>query len=425
MSLEGENHFPDIMNFVNVSQTDPKFNNIIYYNENFDDNTFEDSIIFEKYTPGAFILCINLNSLKLIREELLRQIKRDKKTTFNLITTGSQCDKVMKFIKENKEFENCIKHVCVYCMNIRKWSQLKNEYNIIYEVYNEIKNVINFINIFSSKEIKPFYVNKLITYENYIDNYKNIHFKISQYYDNENQKSFYMKKEEYEKGLYNTYYKDLINKLFNNHYYICNLYELIDKEYTKNILYGDLNKWFMNSKSIFYEPTVYCTSRLMHLFNNDAKYWRNYYTKDKYEVYRGVKLYYSSLLPYERAIGKIIILSTFIFTSEDETDARRFSGRKDSLSLYKTALKFSVIFKIKNNYQKSWIPNGILNGEKEIIYLPFSFYKVIDVKIDYKNYIADIYLETVGKTEILEEKITMDNNKIQYNQNKEIIEIVN
>ena len=134
---------------------------------------------------------------------------------------------------------------------------------------------------------------------------------------------------------------------------------------------------------------------------------------------------YSSLLPYKRAIGKIILLTNFIYTSEDESDAKRFSRRPNSLSLYKTSLKFSVIFKIKNIYKKNWISNGILNieNEKEIVFQPFSFYNVIDVKIDYKNYTADIYLETIGKTEILEEKIRM-NNQIQYNKDKGLMGIL-
>ena len=63
----------------------------------------------------------------------------------------------------------------IYCMDIKKWSKLKNNYNnIIYDVYNKPKDIINFINIFSSKEIKRFHVNKLITYEDYKDKYKDI-----------------------------------------------------------------------------------------------------------------------------------------------------------------------------------------------------------------------------------------------------------
>ena len=67
---------------------------------------------------------------------------------------------------------------------------------------------------------------------------------------------------------------------------------------------------------------------------------------------------------------------------------------------------------------------GNFKKKKKIIFQPFSFYKIIDVKIDFKNYTADIYLETIGKTEILEERIRM-NNQIQYNKDKGIMEVLN
>ena len=56
------------------------------------------------------------------------------------------------------------------------------------------------------------------------------------------------------------------------------------------------------------------------------------------------------------------------------------------------------------------------------MFLPFSFYYVRDVQIDIKNYTADIYLETIGKKEILEEEIKKGK-EIEYNQNENIIQI--
>ena len=107
-----------------------------------------------------------------------------------------------------------------------------------------------------------------------------------------------------------------------------------------------------------------------------------------------------------------------------------FLEEKKSQSLYKSKLKFSVIFLIKNNFKKDWISNGIIvpdpnlkyNKEKEIIFQPFSFFYVRDVKIDLKNYKADIYLETVGKKEILEEKIKFGK-EINYNEHENIMEV--
>ena len=59
--------------------------------------------------------------MKIIREEILKKIKNDKRIIFNLITSGSSCEKIIEFINENKEFENCIKNICVFCFQINKY----------------------------------------------------------------------------------------------------------------------------------------------------------------------------------------------------------------------------------------------------------------------------------------------------------------
>ena len=433
------------MNFPNGSENKTEiFNNIIYYDENINylSEINKDSDYFERITPGAFILCTSIESLKLIREEVLRQIKKDKKTTFNLITTGSKCEKIMNFLGENKDFENCIKNVCVYCMNLERWSPLKKKYKIIYDVCNTRNGVSNFIKNFSSKEIKSFPITKLLTYQDYQDKYKDRHFKVSQFYGdltvesyNENIKNItnLIKKEEQTNELKNTDKNNLLSGFltFDLKKDLDTLDKLIIKEYTKNTFYGDLNKWLMNSKMNCYEPIAYFTARLMYSLNKYAKKNDKYLVENKKELHRGVKLSYSNLLPYERAKGKIILLSAFTSTSENEALAKRWAGRQDTISLYKANLKFSVVFIIKNINKKKWISNGIdvqkesqYKIEKEILYQPFSFYYVRDVQIDIKNYMADIYLDTIGKFEILEEKIKVGK-EIEYNKSEGIMQIKN
>jgi hypothetical protein len=105
-------HFPDIMNIPNgsINEDEEVFNNIIYYDENkdFRDEVLKDSDYFERITPGAFILCSDIESLELIKYEVVTQYKREKKTLFNLITTGSTCDKVMAYLNKNADLKNCI-----------------------------------------------------------------------------------------------------------------------------------------------------------------------------------------------------------------------------------------------------------------------------------------------------------------------------
>jgi len=442
--VEGE-HLPDIMNFSNGSANgNNRFNNIIYYDENIDHlkSINLDSDVFERVTPGAFILCTSLESLDLVKKEIVKQIIRNKKMSFNLITTGSKCETIIEFLNKNTDFKNCIKKICVYCFNIKKWSYLKDKYEIVQDVVTNQKDVIKFINDFSLEEIKPYPVTKLLRYNDYKDKYKERHFKISQFYGdltleqyNNNIKKI--------KNIIQTEAKsnELRNKNTNSlltgflTFDLTKDLELLDKliirEYTKNTFYGDLNKWLMNNKMNDYEPIAYFTARLMYSLNKYAQKNKKFCIENKKELHRGVKMTYSNLLPYERAKGKIILLSAFTSTSQKEELALSWAGRENTQALYKTNLKFSVVFNIRNLCNNKLVSNGIdiqkeskYKNEEEILYQPFSFYYVRDVRIDNKNYLADIDLDTIGKNEILEEKIK-EGKEIEFNQKLKIMEIKN
>jgi len=443
LTLVEDGHLPDLMNFANGSLNEKKvYNNIIYYDENIDylSDIIEDCDYFERVTSGAFILCTNIESLDLVKKEVLRQIQKDKKTRFNLITTGSKCEKIMSFLENDKPFKDCIDKICVYCMDYDKWSFLKDKYEKIFDVYTDPDEVIEFINKFSSNDIKPFPITKILTYQDYIDKYKDRHIKISSFYGD-------MTVEEYKKNIKNMGLlidfegeKNLLSNPDKNDLMsgfltfdlskdLEHLDNLIIKEYTKNTFYGDLNKWLMNSKMNFYEPVAYFTARLMFSLNKFAKKNQKYCNVDKIELHRGVKLTYTDLIAYERAKGKIILLSAFTSTSKDQSEAESFAGRDEDIkSLYNNNLRFSVVFHITNIYKNGWISNGIdieneseYDEEREILFQPFSFYYVKDTKIDIEQYIADIYLETIGKIEILEEKIKLGK-EIIYNKDKNIME---
>ena len=305
-------NFPDIMNFSNASaNNDNKFNNIIYYDINVDyiSNIKQDSDFFERVTPGAFILCTNLDSLKLIREEILTETKNDERITFNLITTGSQCDNIMKFLNEEPKFKNCIKNVCVYCMNIQKWGPLKDKFDLVYDVVTTQQGVLDFINHFSSEEIKPYHITKLLTLKDYLDKYKDRHFKISQFYgdltpqkyqENIAKMKSLITEESKEKKLYNKNQNELFESFltFDLTKELKDLDKFIIKEYTKNTFYGDLNKWLMNANFNSYEVVAYFTARLMYSLNKYANQEGNYYQLNKTELHRGMKLPYSNVLPY-------------------------------------------------------------------------------------------------------------------------------
>ena len=308
---------------------------------------------------------------------------------------------------------------------------------------NTKKDVFEFIKHFSSEEIKPYNLTKIITYNDYLNRYKDIHIKLSEFYGDLTPE-IYKQNIEKKKALTNQenkekmHQKDLLSGFltFDLRKDLEILDKLIIKEYRDKTYFGDIKNNFMNSKINSYEIVSYFMARIIYYLNKYsnptyslheyAKDYINYYSLNQTEVFKGMKLPYSSLLSYEKAKGKVILLSTFTPTTEEVKLANFISGRNVNKSLYKLKKRFSVILIIKNNFKSNWISNSISsklkNVEKEIIYLPFSFFLVKDVQIDYNNYKADIYLETIGKLEILEEQIKKGK-EIKYNQKENIMEV--
>ena len=433
-------NFPDIISISDeYKNKEKKSNNIIYYDENINnhaESVYKDCKLFENNTNGAFILCYNLGSLNLIMKEVLKISKLDKRFVFNIIVTGSKCEIIMEFLQKNPEFDNCIKNICVYCYRKDKYIYLKEKYKKIQDIYSCGSYIINYIKNVSSEEIKPFPQKKIITFENYLNKYKLNHLEISQFYFNDldSYKDFLreMKLEEpkMEKE------QNKIELKFDFRRDLRFIEELIIDQYKKNLFYDDLinidiniykNVYDNKKSNLIIEVFSYLMARSMYLLNHYAQK-NNMFYKEKKILYKGDKLYYSSIINYERSVGQIILFTSFTAVYEQKNLANIFSGRNESVELYNNSLKFSVIFYITNNYNNNWIPNIIFNDKEKLDYinltfLPFSFFLVKDIKIDIDNYTADIFLETIGKVEILEEEIRKGK-KIEYNQNENIMKII-
>ena len=154
---------------------------------------------------------------------------------------------------------------------------------------------------------------------------------------------------------------------------------------------------------------AYFTARLMFVLNSYALKNGKYFNQNKAALYRGITIPYSCLLQYERAEKKIIVLPSFTSTSLNKSKALNFSGRNNSKEIYETNLFFSVLFQIENNWENDRVSNGIdiqdiakYKNEKEILFLPFSFYYVKKVNINISKYTADIDLEIIRKSDIYE-----------------------
>ena len=379
---------------------------------------------------GSFIYCKNQGSLELIREEILNKKKRHPELIFNIITSGSDCKDLLKFIEENKEFDNCIKNICIFCWELEKYQKYKNECKKICDVYKKTSDVIDLFLI--KTQIKNHYFKtKLITEEYYTKIYNSRHFEIAQFYGDLNPDIYriniekiteIIKREDEEKKLSGNQNKiiegfskfELKNDSQNSD-------ELIIKEYLNSSFSEYLNECLMNIDQELDESVAYFTSRLIFSLNSYAYKNNMFCIEDKKKIYSGIKLPYSKILSYEKVKDEIITFPHFISTTEDEFLAKNWARRGDSIELYKVTLHFSVIFIITNIYNNNWISNAIniqnlsdYKGDKEILFLPFSFFRVKEVNVDINNYTADIHLETVGKNEILETQIK-NGKQIQYN----------
>ena len=379
---------------------------------------------------GSFIYCKNQDSLKLIREEILNKMKRHPDLIFNIITSGASCKDLLKFIEENKEFDNCIKNICIFCWELEKYQKYKNECKKICDVYKKTSDVIDLFLI--KTQIKNHYFKtKLITEEYYTKIYNSRHFEIAQFYGDLNPDIYriniekiteIIKREDEEKKLSGNQNKiiegfskfELKNDSQNSD-------ELIIKEYLNSSFSEYLNECLMNIDQELDESVAYFTSRLIFSLNSYAYKNNMFCIEDKKKIYSGIKLPYSKILSYEKVKDEIITFPHFISTTEDEFLAKNWARRGDSIELYNETLHFSVIFIITNIYNSNWISNAIniqnlsdYKGDKGILFLPFSFFRVKEVNVDINNYTADIHLETVGKNEILETQIKKGK-QIQYN----------
>ena len=379
---------------------------------------------------GSFIYCKNQGSLELIREEILNKMKRHPDLIFNIITSGASCKDLLKFIEENKEFDNCIKNICIFCWELEKYQKYKNECKKICDVYKKTSDVIDLF-LIKTQTKNHYFKTKLITEEYYTKIYNSRHFEIAQFYGDLNPDIYriniekiteIIKREDEEKKLSGNQNKiiegfskfELKNDSQNSD-------ELIIKEYLNSSFSEYLNECLMNIDQELDESVAYFTSRLIFSLNSYAYKNNMFCIEDKKKIYSGIKLPYSKILSYEKVKDEIITFPHFISTTEDEFLAKNWARRGDSIELYNETLHFSVIFIITNIYNNNWISNAIniqnlsdYKGDKEILFLPFSFFRVKEVNVDINNYTADIHLETVGKNEILETQIKKGK-QIQYN----------
>ena len=419
-------HFP-----ANPPKKGEKSINIIYHDENykiFQESINKDARRFEEACKGTFIFSNSMEIFKTIIQEIQSKNAIQTINKFLLITTGRTFEKVVEFLNSNPQYSELISKACIYCMRKKKYLELMSKYELLGGVFDIPSDVVDFIEENSSEDNVKFDFSKLVTYENYISKYYELHKIISKYYSKISRNSIYDA-------------IDLIKDIFNEtNMGDEQLYEMLETfqnddyeiiiQYTDNF-YSYVNKWLLNLNNLTYEKSGYFIGGLMYKLNEYGINKRKG-LKQNFILYRGLYINYLDALSYQIHKGKIISFQTFLSTSENKSTAEFFSHiNRKTIEERKEKCMFSTILNIKYDWDKDLFPlcfniSEITNfrSEKEYLFHPFSFFKINDFKIDISKNILELSLETIGKTEILEEQIK-NGKKIILNEKKKIIEIKN
>ena len=407
----------------NNTQNEKNEKNLIYY----DENKHTNYDLFEREISGAFVFVSEQKFLEAVMEYLdsISKIKN-----FIFIINGKNCEKIFEYLNSHNYlsmFESC----CLITTN-KKYDDLSNKYSKPINIFKTKKELIQYIRNYKNIELVD--STKLVTFKKYSDTYYKFHQKIASFYGNLNhnlyESSFSLFKD-FLNDPGNTDPKSLVEsfKLFQqieqNKKGIVQLYT------NKNAYYPVFNKWLYQLDFIAYEKTSYFLSGIMYSLDLFGDKQKNKTLKKK--IYRGMRLNLINLLPYKNNVGKIIVFPSFTSTTMNQVVCETFSGRIDDTDELVKARKsekiFSVIFYISFDLKSNWIPNGIdvqdisCYSEEEILFQPFTFFKITKVDINFDKNIADIDLEVIGRKEILENKIK-DNKMIIYNMKEGIMEIV-
>ena len=403
----------------------PKVNksiNIIYHNENkshtFKNSNIENSKKFEQASNGSFFYSNSIKALETIIKEIKNKVL--------LITTGSTFEKVIKFLIDNN-YIKLISKACIYCRKIEEYLPLMEKYkDILGGIFKIPSQVVKFIEDNLSDDNILFEFPKLVTYEKYLSNYHILHEIISKYYTNSFLNSNFITIDLLEdilvdKSKENKRLIKTLETLKNDDYQIIT-------EYT-NKFYKNINEWLLKSTQLIYEKAGYLIGGLMYKLNEYGINKKKGIEK-KTILYRGVYLNYIDALSYRNNKEEVISFQTFLSTSSKQKTADYFSKiNRTTIEKRQEESKFSSLISIEYNWNEGLFPLCFdisdiskYKREKEYLFHPFTFFKIKNLEIDFINNILKLHLETIGKKEILEEKIKLVK-KIKLNESKNLIEI--
>ena len=391
--------------------------NILYYDGNLKESKENNSncSFFKMNNKGTFYGCHHLDLFKYICE----QIKKNKKE-FILICSGRDFETIEKYCKNI----DLIKSYCIYCGNLGKYNDLEEKYSKLKRVFNNFKLLKEYLLSLDPMTIDDnIKSSNLINFKDYNNIYIKLHFEIIRKYfvykilktkNNKEYLEFIKKKGDYyftiaKELLYNDenevikYFeensdakKELIKAFakcshnINNYVFNYTLESFYYKYLNKALREGDFNK--------FQQLSSHISKFIFHLY--DFRNKNKYHMNNNHRLYRIMYITPEELNIYFNSINQVICYPSFTSTSlEDNFLLKKNNPDKQLVKLI-----------IEQNNCQTVVSIGKLSenpNEKEYLFLPFSFFKILKVNKGQGNEENPhiIYLSALNSEKPIEEMI--------------------
>ena len=397
--------------------------NILYYDENLLNKENSDNCSYlSMNVNGTFYGCHYFDLFKIICDKIKRN-----KNQFILITSGSCAQKIFNYISNINE----IREYFIFCFDEEKYKSFMNIYPKLKGIYSNFYNLIDKLYSLSPIKMNNISSSNLIFFEDYSRIYIKLHYEFIQKYSlykllksyNCNETAFldFVGKE-------HPYFLGLAKQLFPDKKEIINYFKNnIDLSKEKSCTKETLNEVFDNDDILKDNVRTYINNytkesfyyRYLNKFlregnfeafrilsNHLAKFIfklyeyreKNISNQTNSKLFRNMYLEPKDIKLYQQSIGKVICYPAFTSTSLNN----KFKPKK-----WNDTHEF-VCLEIEQNNTKSVVSiskYSQFKNEEEYLFLPFSFFKIVYVKLGKgnENQPHIIYLKALNSDKPIEE----------------------
>ena len=414
-TIENGKKFSQIYN--NNNKTKKISLNIIYYDESLKDSgeNSDNCSFLEMNTIGNFYGSHYFDLFKLVCEKIKGSKKR-----FVVISSGSCAEKIFSHSSNIEELEEYY----IYCFRKDKYIPLMSKYpklKGVYNIFEDLKNALYQKNIIEKNNIKS---SNLIIFNDYIKTYIRLHYEFIRKYsiykllklhhlENNEIEFLYFIKQRY------PYFLETAKQLFpkkneiieffekntsENEYTISKAFNCDDnfKSYIHNytsesFYYRYLNKFLREGNfDAFRMVSSHIAKFIYSLYDFREKHINSI---NNSTLYRKMYINKKEMDHYQSLEGEVICYPAFTSTSLDKNGFIPTKYNPDDvlvqLIIEPNNTKFSIPVCEYSDYP----------AEKEYLFLPFSFFKIINVKYEIGDTSRPhvIYLKALTSDKTIEE----------------------